>query len=527
MRRTVGYTFLRDHLSLPVLESRTIAQIGPVKAVERTAGHEADSRERLSIPAGMLAVDASPLQHLLFAMRHEGIDMAIIMASLRKIQADDLVRELRKTPGGANIRKVCMLWEEAHSSELPIDDVAIGGAFTPVFQPDHYLTGRVVRNRRWRVDFNGIGTPWSCITIRKTPEILGLIQQDSLGQAREFAGSIEPSMLERAMSWAYLSETEGSFAIERETPSPSRADAFVALLKAASRSGGPLSEQRLCELQNAIVTNPMDHAFEYRGQQNYLKGPGRGALAVTYVPPAPDLAGRLTDQIIDLINDPPAGLPPLVLAAAASFGFVFAHPFMDGNGRLSRYLMHHVIAQSGQLPKAASQSLMLPISMAMKRHEGQYLAALERFSRGARELCQVRWIDEGNYDFTWIEGADIAFRYWDATDQTVFTLRMAQIALEQDLQQEAQFLRGYDRAYKQVNEAVDLRGPDLSNMIRWCFDGGGLLSKNRRKQYLAKTGCLVAQAEEIFHAVETAVREHLIDGDMDTGDAEKADAPRG
>lgn len=32
---------------------------------------------------------------------------------------------------------------------------------------------------------------------------------------------------------------------------------------------------------------------------------------------------------------------PLVAAACVSFGFVLIHPFMDGNGRLSRFLFHH------------------------------------------------------------------------------------------------------------------------------------------------------------------------------------------
>jgi len=35
----------------------------------------------------------------------------------------------------------------------------------------------------------------------------------------------------------------------------------------------------------------------------------------------------------------------LVRAAVVSFAFVFIHPFMNGNGRLSRFLIHHCLGQ--------------------------------------------------------------------------------------------------------------------------------------------------------------------------------------
>jgi Fic family protein len=43
---------------------------------------------------------------------------------------------------------------------------------------------------------------------------------------------------------------------------------------------------------------------------------------------------------------------------------------MDGNGRLSRFLFHHALCQSGKLEKG----LLLPVSVAMKRNEEDYLA---------------------------------------------------------------------------------------------------------------------------------------------------------
>ena len=65
-----------------------------------------------------------------------------------------------------------------------------------------------------------------------------------------------------------------------------------------------------------------------------------GAAGVSYVPPWPDLAVELMAGLMRLANHRPASLDVLVHAAVVSFAFVFIHPFMDGNGRLSRYLIH-------------------------------------------------------------------------------------------------------------------------------------------------------------------------------------------
>jgi len=73
---------------------------------------------------------------------------------------------------------------------------------------------------------------------------------------------------------------------------------------------------------------------------------------------------------------------PLVAAAVVAFGFVFLHPFMDGNGRLSRFLIHQTLCHSGAL----QNGLLLPVSVAMKHEESGYLEALKGFSKPAREF---------------------------------------------------------------------------------------------------------------------------------------------
>jgi hypothetical protein len=90
-------------------------------------------------------------------------------------------------------------------------------------------------------------------------------------------------MMDHALSWAYLHETDSSFAIEKKAPSEDKARQFVELLKQAHEPR-ELSEDYLVELQNVTITNPFDKAASFRYEQNWLSGPGRGASSVTYLP---------------------------------------------------------------------------------------------------------------------------------------------------------------------------------------------------------------------------------------------------
>lgn len=155
-----------------------------------------------------------------------------------------------------------------------------------------------------------------------------------------------------------------------------------------------------------------------------------------------------------------ASINPLMAASIVSFGFVFLHPFMDGNGRLSRFLFHKALCQSGQL----KDGTLLPVSVAMKRHEAEYLRVLQAFSRPARELVSVRAAGEGDFDFTF-KCSDAVFRYWDATACVEFGLRMAQEALELELRKEADFILHFDAVRKSIDELYDLRAPPWPC---WC-----------------------------------------------------------
>ncbi|WP_043511539.1 Fic family protein [Halomonas sp. BC04] len=503
--KTVGYAYLHERLELGVFPPARPARVRPVTRIVTL-------EEELAVPAERAPED-DLLSHLLFALKHEGIDLAILSEALHHLPPQALVKALDDAPNGIYLRRLAYLYE-AFVGRLPMEPM-IRGRAVPLFDSKYYVTGPARRNSRWRVDFNGLGTLQYCAVVRRTPEIEALLEGDVLAEARAFMATLPPGMLDRAIQWAYLSEIQSSFAIEREPPSPDKQQRFMQLLRKA-HEGQPLDQGYLIELQNSTVSNPYDKAAAFRHEQNYLHNGLPGAIGVSYLPPPPELCEALMEALIAWANglseagreDGVKSVPALVAGAVISSGFVFLHPFMDGNGRISRFLLHHSLCRMGELPRGN----LLPISVAMKRHEADYLAALEAFSKPALEHWRVNWIDADHHDFRFV-GSAALYRYWDATPAVAFTLRMAREALKEDLKAETRYLACYDRVYRAIDARFDVRGSDLSRLVMMSLNQNGRLSKNRRKQFRYQVPEAVLDAIEVEASMALEEADALVEGD--------------
>lgn len=99
----------------------------------------------------------------------------------------------------------------------------------------------------------------------------------------------------------------------------------------------------------------------------------------------------------------------LIAAAIMAFGFVYAHPFEDGNGRLHRYLIHHVLAERGCNPPG----VVFPVSAAILANIDRYLETLETYSEIL--LPHVRWEPTDEFNVRVLNDTRTFYRYFDAT----------------------------------------------------------------------------------------------------------------
>ena len=182
--RIVGYEFLRESLNLPAFAPETTARAGGVTR-KKTFG---DSL--VAVPVHVAPASDDPLEHLLFALKHEPLNLQIAILALQKIPAKALARVFIAKPRGWYARQACYLWELANGKSLS-DLPAAGGPCGLLFSPDKFLTAASTRSSRWRIDFNGIGSPRYCVTVRRTPTLDALPGSDILGRVLAFVDGTE------------------------------------------------------------------------------------------------------------------------------------------------------------------------------------------------------------------------------------------------------------------------------------------------------------------------------------------------
>lgn len=99
-----------------------------------------------------------------------------------------------------------------------------------------------------------------------------------------------------------------------------------------------------------------------------------------FTPPSHQAVGGLIKDFFEWYNADKGVLNPVELAALVHLKFVTIHPFGDGNGRVSRLMMNHVLYRSGY-----------PMMDIEYRNRRSYYNALERSQTREDNLPFLRW----------------------------------------------------------------------------------------------------------------------------------------
>ncbi len=486
--RPVGLAWLVEELDLDVPPPRTVSYLHD-KGARRT---EVVGPLTHEFYPSTYAPGDDPAAHVKFALRHEPIDLGVLVAALKRISPAEMLAWHDAEPTGKYFRKAWFLYERFAGRRLDVPDATMGN-YAPVLDPKRHIVGRRRDSRRHRVIDNLLGGPALCPIVRRTPALEEAMARGLDRLARKIVEAYDPADLVRAVSYLYTKETRSSFAIEMEVPSPTRAERFVQALRHAFAFDAS-DPEALTSLQGRIV-DPRYAADGWREVQTFIGSTVSGYREeVHYVCPRPGDVPALMEGWFELyrrcLED---AVHPIVAAAATSFAFVLVHPFEDGNGRIHRFLIHNVLARHEFGPK----DVILPVSAAILRDRRGYDEVLSGVSGPITERVPWSW---GSDATVTVAGDTIdLYRYFDATEMSEFLFDRLADAVERDLSDELTFLTIFDRATESARDVVDMPDRRLSLFVRLVLQNGGRLSERKRAQF----GEL---SDEEVTAMESAIR---------------------
>ncbi len=435
--------------------------------------------------------------HLTFALKHEGIDLAVLKSLFEQIEPEAIAEIVRSEPTGAYSRRIWFLYEWLCDEKLDLEDATRGNYVTLINDKLQY-PGLPRSSRRHRVQNNLPGTYGFCPLIRRTENLDRFIGMNLSQAAIDHIGKTHADLLSRAAAFLLLKDSKASYTIEGETPPHNRIERWGAIIGEAGQR--KLSIEELEYLQTVVI---VDDRFVMPGCR--VDGGFVGAHdRVTRMPMpvhisarAEDLESLLTGLIetYELLGK--SDYDPVLMAALIAFGFVFIHPFEDGNGRIHRYLFHHVLAERGFV----SKGLVFPVSAVILDRIDDYRQTLEHYSKPRLGLINWRPTDKGNVEI--LNDTIDLYRYFDATRQAEFFFECVEETVNKTLPEEVEYLGKYDLLNDFIKNYIDMPDKLVDLLIRFLSQNEGKLSKRTRDKEFSKLTEAEAQTlerkyEEIF-----------------------------
>ncbi len=417
--------------------------------------------------------------HLGFALRYEDIDLLILKRAFEAIPQAEIEDLVRATPTGIAARRIWYFYEILTSRTLDIPDAPAGTA-VDLIDPKAYFTGKPRLSKRHRVRDNLLGTGRFSPIIRRTPALEEVMALDLSAKAREVVGRTGAHLVARAASFLLLADSRASFEIEGERPPRNRLERWGRAILEAGKNRLTLDE--IVRLHQVLIEDTRFVRAGLRRDGVFLGERDH------FGEPLPEFIGARPEDLEDLMgglleaNDRMRddGVDAVLKAAATAFGFVYIHPFEDGNGRLHRCLIHHVLAER----KFTPPGMTFPVSSVMLDQIDDYRATLQAHSGPLMQYIEWRPTLERNVEV--LNDTGDFYRYFDATGSAEFLYACVRRTVDRDLPREIDYLRRHDQALQRIMDAVEMPDRLAENLLLFIRQNEGKLSKKRRDGEFAK-----------------------------------------
>lgn len=449
------------------------------------------------------APEDSLFGHLSFAIRHETINLLVLKKLFQGVLPRDIAVLIEAEPTGSTTRRIWFFYEWLTGTRLELPDAERGNYVEALDNAD-YFTSTPVNSPRHRVRDNLLGTPAFCPVLRRTEYLVETVAHRWDAQAKEIIGKIGRGIVARAASFLLLSDSQASYQIEGERPPRNRLERWMRAVAQAGKR--PISVDELVRLQHIVIE---ENRFIKRG----LRDAG-GFIGDRdwNDDPLPEFISARHEDINDLLEGiiagggrmAESGVDAVLQASVMAFAFVFVHPFEDGNGRLHRYLMHHVLAERGYTPPG----MIFPVSSVLLERQEEYGARLRGYTGPL--LPFIEWVPTAEKNVRVVNETADLYRFGDFTELTEFLYACVVQTIRHDLPNEIYHLARFDQAKGRIQDFLEMPDAMISSLVNFILQNGGTLSRKRRGREFEK------MTDEEVESAETVVRDAFDIGLSDT-----------
>ncbi|CAM4071176.1 Fic family protein [Flavobacterium weaverense] len=485
----VGYGALMEAFGLPIPLPARLSLISTKKRQYET--------DHWQVLTSRHEPEDTLYKQLVFALKYEGINLLFFKKLFEKLSKEAITSLVQLEPLGQYSRKIWFLYEWLTGQTLDIQDLNKGNFVTLVDEDLQFALSISVNSSRHRIKNNLPGTVDFCPLIFKTPKLNNYIVENLSGKNNIFLNAIRKDVLQRASASLLLKDSKASFTIEGEVPTNTRATRWG---KAIGQAGSkPLDKEELLRLQQIVIENSRFLKMGFRDEGGFV-----GEHDRTSGEPIPDHISAKWEDLEKLIDGILAtykiveetGFNAVLAAAKIAFGFVFIHPYVDGNGRIHRYLIHHILTKM----QFAQQGIIFPVSASILNHIDYYRIVLESFSHPLLDFIEWKTTKSNNVEVL-NETIDY-YRYFDATKQAEFLFDCVNDTIVNVIPTEVNYLQKYDAMKKYLDDIFQMPDKTVALLIRFLEQNNGKLSKRAlEKEFSVLSEIEIKEIEENYISI--------------------------
>jgi Fic family protein len=480
-----------------IIEGLVLATPFPAKLAIISEKRRSYETNEWNVFSSRNAFEDTLYKHLLFALKYEGINLLFFKKLFQTISKEEITNLILSEPTGQYSRKIWFLYEWLMQEQLSIPDLTIKN-FIPLLDEDlQFGLATSTNSSRHRIKNNLPGTVGFCPLIFKTDKLKNYIEENLSSKKNSYLNAIHKDVLQRASAFLLLKDSKASFTIEGENPTNNRASRWG---KAIGQAGSkPLDKEELLRLQQIVIENSRFLKMGFRDEGGFVGEHDRitGEPLPEHISAKSEDIEKLIDGLFSAYKKmEESGFNAVLAAAEIAFGFIFIHPYVDGNGRIHRYLMHHILSKM----QFAQQGIIFPVSASILNHINDYRKVLESYSHPLLDF--IEWKPTPNHNVEVLNETIDFYRYFDATKQAEFLYDCVNDTIENVIPNEVDYLQKYDEMKGYLDDVFEMPDKEVALLIRFLEQHNGKLSKRAiEKEFTALEESEIKDIENTYHEI--------------------------